>query len=119
MMVKPLEKDVEKAILHAFRLKYHITLYKTDAGAAGMRLGMGKSASGRSGLPTGFPDLLGAIPGSGRMIVIEVKRPGKKPTDIQGYFLTLFREIGVIAFWADSLDTALQKYENALKEDAA
>jgi hypothetical protein len=73
--------------------------------------GMQSSPKGSTGLPAGFPDLIGVIPGNGRMVAIECKRPGGKPTDNQKYYLDFFRQLGCIAFWADSLESALAKYD--------
>jgi hypothetical protein len=110
---KPLERDIEKAIVKAFALKHRITLFKTDTGGAGMRSGLSEGARAYTGLPTGFPDLLGAIPGSGRVVVIECKRPGNKPTAAQEHWLAFFRAQGGIALWADSVDSALKQFEEA------
>ena len=106
-----LERDIEKAIREAFRLRYRILLFKTDAGGAGWRSVASEGAGGHSGLPNGFPDLLGVIPGNGRVIVIECKRPGNKPTANQEHYLSLFRSWGGVALWADSVDSALAQFE--------
>ena len=105
------ERAVERAIRDAFRLKHRIMLFKTDAGAAGFRSGMSEGARGYSGLPAGFSDLLGVVPGSGRAIFIEVKAPGNRPTSLQLEFLARRRAEGALAFWADSVDSALAQFE--------
>lgn len=107
----PLEKDVQKAIQEAFWLKYRIELVATDAGGKGFR---GKNgAKGSSGIPSGFPDLVGCIPPNGRAIYIEVKRPGNKvvPGDKQDEWLQKLFDAGAISFWADSVDMAIGMYE--------
>lgn len=106
-----LEKDIQKAIQQAFRLK-GIALYATDAGSAGMRAAMSEGARGYSSLPSGFPDLIGCAPG-GRFVALEVKRPGNTPTELQDAFLALFRSKGAIAFWADSVESALRQFQEA------
>ena len=58
----------------------------------------------------GVSDILACI--KGRFVAIEVKRPGKKPTDLQERFLDVVNTIGGFAFWADSL----QEVKDKLKE---
>jgi len=113
------EKLVEKAIREAFRLKHRVLLFKTDAGAAGMRSGLPEGGRGYSGLPAGFSDLLGVVPGSGRAVFIEVKAPGRKPTTLQEEFLERRRAEGAIALWADSVDSALAQFEAQVTEVTA
>ena len=115
----PLERDIEKAIRDAFRLKLHVTLFKTDAGGAGMRSGLRDGARAYTGLPAGFSDLVGVIPGTGRAIFIEVKAPGNKPTALQLEFLERRRAEGAVAFWADGVDSALQQFGAAVSGVAA
>lgn len=110
-MMHLLERDVERAIVLAFWYKFRIHLFKTDAGAAGMRQGKPNGAGGYTGMPAGFSELLGAIPPHGRAIFLEVKRPGRKPTAAQRAFLESRRAEGAVAFWADSVDSALRQFE--------
>lgn len=100
------ERDIQRAIQQAFKLKHRLTLWHIDAGQAGMR------STGRqhSEIPTGFPDLLGVTSG-GRAVFIEVKRPGGTFRPGQIAFLESMRNQGAIAFWADSADSALQQFE--------
>jgi len=112
----PKESEVQSAIIQAFKLRHRITLWPIDAGGKGFR-GAGK-AGGHSGIPEGFPDLLGIAPG-GVALFIEVKRPGCKPKPKQAEFLAWLEGMGAIAFWAASVDSALWNYEEALKERAA
>lgn len=104
------ERLVQKAIQDAFRLKFQIALVHVDAGAAGMRQGQAAGAGGYSATPAGFPDLVGVIPPHGRAIYIEVKAPGNKPTDLQTRFLAALAAKGAVAFWADSVDSALAQF---------
>ncbi len=110
---KPLEKDVQRAIQEAFWAKYRIELVATDAGGKGFRSKNG-TVHGHSGIPSGFPDLVGVIPPSGRAIYIEVKRPGNR-VEIGGLQDGWLRKLcvwGAIAFWASSVDSAIQQYES-------
>jgi hypothetical protein len=108
------EKDVQKTIQQAFRLQFNIGLVHIDAGGAGFRSGQGAGQGGHSATPAGFPDLVGVVPPSGRAIYIEVKAPGNKPTDIQTRMLDLLRNKGAIAFWADSVESALGQFKQAM-----
>lgn len=105
------EKAVQKAIQDAFRLKFNIALVHVDSGAAGMRRGQAAGAGGHSSTPAGFPDLVGCFPPSGRAVYIEVKAPGNKPTELQTRFLEVLRSKGAIAFWADSVESALSQFQ--------
>ena len=118
-VIKSLEKDVQAAIIQAFWFKYRIELVPTDAGGKGFR-GKGGKTHGHSGIPSGFPDLVGVIPPMGRAIYIEVKRPGSKVA-IQGKqdgWLQKLWDAGAVAFWADSVDMAFRLYEQARIADS-
>jgi len=108
------EKLVKQAIVKAFRLRYQVALVHVDSGAAGMRQGLDKGQGGYSATPDGFPDLVGVLPPLGRAVYIEVKAKGKLPTLLQSRFLELLRLKGAIAFYADSVDSALSQFELAV-----
>lgn len=114
----PLEKHIQAAIIQAFKLKHRITLWQIDAGCAGMRLGSSKGQKGHSGIPEGFPDLMGVVPGSGRALFVEVKRPGCNPRANQTAFLAWLTSMGAVAFWADSVDSALAQFDEAMRRAA-
>lgn len=114
----PLEREVQRAIQDAFHKRHRIILWHIDAGGAGMRQGMAAGCGGHSATPAGFPDLLGFIPASGRGVLIEVKRPGGKPTESQLLFIDMLRARGCIAFWADSVDSALVQFEETQRRTA-
>ena len=105
------EKAIQRAIQDAFRLKHRIALIHVDSGSAGMRQGQGRGMGGYSSTPAGFPDLVGVVPPSGRAIYIEVKAPGGKPTNAQVSMLALLAAKGAIAFWADSVTSALAQFQ--------
>lgn len=104
------ERQVEAAIQEAFRFRHRITLWKIDAGGRGLRSAGPKVSRGSTGIPAGFPDLLGLEPVSGRAVFIEVKRPGGKPAPHQAMFLAHLRSMGAVAFCADSVDSALRQF---------
>ena len=114
------EKLVQKAIQEAFRLRYRVALVHVDSGAAGMRRGQGAGQGGYSATPAGFPDLVGVLPPSGRAVYVEVKAPGNRPTELQTRMLDALRAKGAVAFYADSVESAIQKFEEqALAERAS
>lgn len=55
----------------------------------------------------------GSVRTLGRMFAIEVKKPGKRPTDEQFAFLDLVRGMGGAATWVTSVDEALAFIESA------
>lgn len=126
---KPLEKEIQKAIQQAFKLRHRIELKAMDAGGRGevkglvavfpkwLRAALGLPQELPFGLeawlhvPPGFSDLLGAF--EGRWVFLEVKRPGQKPHADQLLFLEARRAEGNVAFWADSVESALEMFEQA------
>jgi len=102
------EFQIQRAIQDAFRLKFQIALVHPDPGAGRVNGG------GRfSALPAGYPDLVGIVPPTGRFLAIEVKAAGKVPTEAQVMMLDMMRAKGAIAFWADSVASALAQFEAA------
>lgn len=106
-----LEKYMQKAIQDVFWFRYKIYLVAVDAGGKGFRASSG--GTGHSGIPKGFPDIVGVIPPNGRAIYIEVKRQGVKvkPGSPQDVWLQRLFDAGAVAFWANSVDMAIHEYE--------
>jgi len=69
-----------------------------------------------SGLPKGFSDLFGVLPG-GRAAFLEVKAPGKKPTDDQINFITQMQRMGAAAGVVRSIQEALDVCEISKRGD--
>jgi hypothetical protein len=76
------------------------------------------------GLSIGSSDLIGSLTvdlsGFGvihskiaRFLAIELKQPGKNPTDDQARFLDDKRKAGAVAFWADNLQTVIDMIQKA------
>lgn len=59
----------------------------------------------------GQADLQGHRP-DGRAWYLEMKQPGKQPTEEQNRFLDTMRQSGAIAGWADSVEKAVEVVEN-------
>jgi hypothetical protein len=68
---------------------------------------------GRKLLKTGIADILGVF--RGRMLAIEVKAPGEKPSDKQEEFIADVNRHGGIAFVAKSVDDVEHEFELAEK----
>ncbi len=64
----------------------------------------------------GVPDRLILCP-NGKSLFIEVKAPGKKPTDAQEKELKLLMNIGFWAFWVDSVKVATMCIDLAIRDD--
>ena len=79
-----------------------------------VNVGVFKTADGRTistGVPVGFPDLFGFRRSDGRAVFIEVKMPGKKPTEKQAAFLDAVRAAGALAGIARSVQDAIEIVE--------
>lgn len=126
---KPLERDIERAIMDALRLGRRVKLQKLDAGgwdprtrgivtslapwlreALKLPLGLPFGLEAWIHIPEGFPDLLG-LSEEGRWVFVEVKRPGGRFRPLQREFLQAARKAGHIAFSADSAASALRQFD--------
>lgn len=129
------EKGIEQAIQQAFLLKHRVKLEKMDAGGTGSQKGLRKAPASLLaalslpptlpfgleaflGIPPGFPDLMG-VTAEGRLVFLEVKKPGGAFRPGQKDFLVAARSSGHIAFHARSVDEALAKFAEQLGEVAA
>lgn len=56
---------------------------------------------------SGLSDIVACV--RGRMVVIEVKRPGKKPTDMQEAFLQRVRDAGGVALVITSVEQLVEQ----------
>jgi hypothetical protein len=63
---------------------------------------------------TGRSDISGILPG-GRSLRLELKAPGKKPTEEQLAYLERARGQGALAFWADNLSEVRRVVVDAIK----
>jgi len=114
MRLNPSEEDVIKAIMVYFNLvgvRLHRIVERIPK-----RDGRGRIV-GRTSTP-GMPDLAGwvrpRILGSNPVpVYIEAKRPKGKRRPAQEAFIAEAREEGVIAFFAESLDQAMDEMERA------
>lgn len=100
----PLEKDIQAAILQYLRLR-NVFAWRNNSGMQLIPNKGGGMRAIRIGLP-GSADILGIMP-DGRFLAIEVKRPGKMPTDEQRAFLGQIEANGGVAVVAHSVDDVI------------
>lgn len=97
MRIKPLEKDIQRAILEYLQLKKYFCWRNNSGGFVDKRdhyYQFGKKGSG---------DILG-LTREGKFFTIEVKVPGKKPTPEQTEFMNNVIVNNGIAILAHSLE---------------
>jgi hypothetical protein len=71
----------------------------------------GRKRPVRAGLGTGSADIvgilggpfLGDVPSAGRLLAVEIKRPGERPTAAQVAWLRAVNAAGGLAFWVDDV----------------
>ncbi len=108
MRTDPLEKEIQKAIVDFLTIS-GVWVWRANRGAMVGEY-KGKKRFVRFGV-TGMSDLMGIF--EGRLLAIEVKRPGKKPTDDQQGFLDRVNSEGGIGFCATSLDQVIEWHERS------
>ena len=88
----PLEKTIVAAIMRALKAQGVRWMVKTHGG-------LYQSA--------GLPDIIAIAPRTGRLLGVEVKRPGRKATALQGATLGRIGKAGGVAGVAYSVEEAL------------
>ncbi|MES0444957.1 MAG: VRR-NUC domain-containing protein [Desulfobacterales bacterium] len=101
------ESDIQRAIIKM--LKVHPKVGWVYVTSAGYVKGINGGRMFRVGVP-GMSDIMGQM-NDGRLLAIEVKVPGKFPTEMQSEFLDFVKKCKGIAFWADSVDGVTKKLE--------
>lgn len=110
MAIKGAEAVIQDSIRVALAQEGYI-VFRTNVGKV-------KTADGRwfdSGLPTGFPDLMGYKPENGRIFFIEVKTVTGRRRKDQVAFANGLRDKHVIYGVARSADEAIAIVRNELK----
>lgn len=110
MALKTKEQAIQDSIRVALAQAGYV-VFRTNVGKV-------KTADGRwfdTGLPSGFPDLMGFKPDNGKIFFIEVKTPkGKRRAD-QVVFAENLRDKKMIYGVARSADEAVEIVRNELK----
>lgn len=100
-----LEKDIQAGIIDYLHLQGFYVL-RTNSGAVPVEY-KGKSRLFR-GTPAGTPDIICCCPKDGKLIGIEVKAPGKRPTELQRQTLQAIKRAGGIGIYVTSLDELIK-----------
>ena len=110
MTIKGAEQAIQDSIRVALAQAGYV-VFRTNVGKV-------KTADGRwfdSGLPIGFPDLMGYKPDNGRIFFIEVKTATGKRRKDQALFAQGLKNKNVIYGVARSADEAVKIVKNELK----
>lgn len=104
---KPRETEIQADILEALRALGHFAWRQNNIPVP-IIVGKERVFKGfRKSLTPGIPDVMAVRKGDGRFIAVEVKRPGKRPSEDQMIFLDQVRRKGGIAIVATSIDDVL------------
>lgn len=110
MTIKTKEQSIQDSIRVALAQAGYI-VFRTNVGKV-------KTADGRffdTGLPSGFPDLMGFKPENGKIYFIEVKTPSGRRRKDQINFANFLRDKCAIYGVARSADEAVSIVRNELK----
>ncbi len=113
MKIIPLERDILKTCLEWLNYQPGVRVWRQNTGS--FKLEGAKARFFRAG-SAGMADISGIGP-EGRRIEIEVKRPGKVPTELQQDWLDEIIIRGGIAFWCDSPESCERKYRIFTQEE--
>jgi hypothetical protein len=101
-VVKPVEKDIQNAIVAYLRTRYGAVVIRYNSGVMESDGPGGKRFTKFNDAP-GHSDLGGVLPG-GRAFYMEIKRPGNRPTEKQQAFLDRMAKAGAIVGVATCLE---------------
>ena len=108
------ERDIQTAI--QLMLGNHPSVAWSYVTSTGTFKGLKGGRPIKIGIP-GLPDICGQLT-TGEFLGIEVKMPGKKPTEDQLYFIDMINKNGGFAFYCTAVEQALHMLE-MLKRDIA
>jgi hypothetical protein len=104
------ETQLQRAIHEALARIPGVLVWRCNSGGSRVKFGLRDI----KGSVKGTPDLVGAV--NGRLLLLEVKLPGKKPTKEQRERLEEARSNGAIAEVVRSVDEAVWTVKQAMKE---
>jgi hypothetical protein len=120
--VQPTEHQIQSVILEYLRCN-DVWAYRVNSGQYALHM-QNKFGRTRSywvmGAPAGTPDIIGVLGKKykqhfGRMIAVEVKKPGGKTTDTQDRIINELLDHGAYAFVAYSCDDVEEQLERLKK----
>ena len=109
--VEPTEQEIQRAILDYLRQDRRVAFvgrFNRGTISSSYTNAQGRTSESyvRFNTIRGFPDIHGCLKG-GRALYVEVKRPGRKPTEDQADFLEQATKAGALAFVACSIDDVI------------
>ncbi len=103
------EADVQKQILDYLAWR-HVFVWRQNSGAVVYEDENRNKRFVRFASVNGISDILGILP-DGRLLAIEVKKKGKKPSDDQEKFLAAIKRNNGVAILAYSLDDVIKELD--------
>jgi len=100
-MREPLEQDILRVCLEYLKLRGVCCWRQNQGSVAGEHKGRRRFL--RFASADGISDIIGLLPPGGRLLAVEVKRPGKQPTATQQAFLDAIGRNGGLAVCVHSL----------------
>ena len=100
------EADIQRMILNILPY-YKVKAFRVNTGK--YTVGEGRDKRWIMGAPTGTPDIIGVR--NGQMVMIEVKRPSNKPTEIQTQVMKEWADHGADVFVATSVDDVIEHFK--------
>lgn len=105
MVLKQTEQQIHEALVQHIQLRRAPGMLFTHCPNGGKRHIVEAMKFKRMGVLPGVSDLL--FWHEGKSFALELKAPGKRPTELQDEFLDGFRDAGGYGFWVDGLEQAL------------
>ena len=109
---EPTEKEIQSAILDYLRLHPKVAFVGRFNRGVMQSSYQGRESYVQFNTLRGFPDIHGCLKG-GRALYIEVKRPGRKPTEDQAAFLAKAEAAGALAITATSAEQVAEALRDA------
>jgi len=106
--MKGLEGDVQSAVIKYLAMRHDVKFCMVMTrgklrGAGGRMYTLGKLHPDMpEGQDLAISDVIGMM-SDGRLLVVEVKRPGERPTDAQYRLMYMVAMSGGVAFWSNSV----------------
>lgn len=113
------EAEIQQQIRLRLGRAHGLTLWRNSTGVSEHTDRSGRKRYERHGLIKGASDLVGILQPLGRWFVLEIKKPGGRPTPQQLMFIDLIRShggFGAVVYSVDEADAALTRAKQGLCE---